>query len=69
MLQLTQGHKKWYNPFWTDSQNIEICTRFLVREDVGKLLGDQLSSETLQELKEVLFNIIYPTYAKRGETK
>jgi hypothetical protein len=40
-----------------------------MREDIEELLGDRLPSETLQELKEVMFNILYPTYAKRGEQR
>lgn len=39
-------------------------TRVYVRKNIEKLLGDRLSSETLQELKEVMFNILYPTYAE-----
>lgn len=66
MLKETRSHKKWDNPLWTDNQNIEMLTRVFVREDIGELLGDQLPSGTLQELKEVIFNIVYPTYSKRG---
>ncbi|OKL58587.1 hypothetical protein UA08_06081 [Talaromyces atroroseus] len=47
MLQVTQCHKQWSNALWTDDQNIEMLTRFYVREDVEELLGDQLSDETL----------------------
>lgn len=67
MLQVTQSHTKWTNPLWTDNQNVEMLTRVYVREDIEELLGDRLPGETLQELKEVMFNILYPTYAKRGE--
>jgi len=69
MLQVTQCYAKWTNPFWTDNQNLEMLTRVYVRDRLEDLLGDRLPSETLQELKEVMFNIIYPTYAKRGEQR
>lgn len=63
-LQRTQSYEKQVNPFWTESENIQMLTRMYLREDLEKLLGDQLPGETVQELKEVLFNIVYPTYAK-----
>jgi hypothetical protein len=66
MLKVTRSHEKGVDPFWTDNQNIEMLTRISLCEDIGELLGDQLPSETLQELKEVMFNIFYPTYSKRG---
>jgi hypothetical protein len=50
------------NPVWTDEENIEILTRVLVRQDMDALLAGQLDGETLKELKDVLFNIVYPTY-------
>lgn len=69
IFQVTRNYEKWTKPFWTDNQNVEIFTRLCVREDVDELLGDRLPSETLQELKEVLFNIVYPTYARRGQRR
>lgn len=69
MLKATQNHEKWSSPFWTDSQNIEMLARVYVREDIEELLGNELPSETLQELKDIMFNIVYPTYAKKGEQR
>lgn len=69
MLQMTQGNKEWNYPLWTDDQKAEMVSRCFVREAVGELLGDQLPSETLQELKEVLFDIVYPTWAKEAEER
>jgi hypothetical protein len=68
-LQATQSHAKWTNPFWTANQNVEMLTRVYVRENVEELLGDRIPSETLRELKEVMFNLVYPTYAKKGEQR
>jgi hypothetical protein len=65
MLQVAEHDEDWCNPLWTDSQNIEMLTRVFVREEVEELLGNQLPSKTLQELKEVLFNILYPTHPRR----
>lgn len=67
MLQAAQNHEKWSIPFWTDNQNIEMLARVYVREDIEELLGNELPSETLQELKEVMFTIVYPTYAKEEQ--
>jgi hypothetical protein len=66
MLQVTQMHQQWSNPFWTESQNIEMLTRVKMREDVEELFSDQLPGEALDELKDEVFNIIYPTYARRA---
>ena len=69
MLRVARSHREFTNPFWTEVQNVEMLTRVLVRNDVEELLGDRLPSTTLQELKEVMFNIVYPTYRKREEQK
>ena len=37
-------------------------TRAGVRIEMGKLLSNVLPEDTLQELVDVLFNIVYPTY-------
>lgn len=68
-LKVTQNYEKWSNQIWEDNQNIEMLTRVYVRNDFEKLLGDQLPRETLRELKDIVFNIIYSTYAKKGDQK
>lgn len=40
---------------------MELLTRVLVRRDTEWLLADHLAGEDLQELKEVIFDILYLT--------
>jgi hypothetical protein len=54
-------NKRYKNPFWTEEENIEMATRILVREDFCSLLGDSLPLSDLEELKRVLFGIVYPS--------
>ena len=51
------------NPFWTETENVEMMTRTFVRPDFSNLVGTVtgLSLSELQELDEVLFDILYPT--------
>ena len=49
-------------PFWTEEENIEMITRILVRKDFSTLLGNSLSLSDLEELKRVLFGIVYPSF-------
>jgi hypothetical protein len=67
MFRATRKHMEWNNPIWTDDQNIEILTRTYVREDIEELLGEQLPSVALQELKDVVFTLAYPAYAKKAK--
>ena len=67
MLQATWSHMQWSNPIWTEDENIEILTRVYVRKDFEELLGKQLPSVVLQELKDIMFTLIYPTYAKKDK--
>lgn len=64
MLRFTGIYKESKNPVWSVDMNIEILTRLLVRKDWGSLLAGKLPEDTLQELSDVLFNIVYPTYAE-----
>lgn len=65
MLRQTEIHRQWNSPLWSDDQNIELFTRFMLREDIEELLGGQLTRIQLHELQEVLFTIVYPTYGRR----
>ena len=67
MLQRAQKPNEWINPFWTENENIEMLTRIMIREHIDEFVGNQLLGQTLDEFKDVIFNIVYPTYAKRGE--
>jgi hypothetical protein len=49
-------------PFWTEDENIEMITRILVQKDFSSLLGNSLSLSDLEELKRVLFGIVYPSF-------
>jgi hypothetical protein len=41
---------------------MEMITRILVRKDFSSLLGNSLSLSDLEELKRVLFGIVYPSF-------
>lgn len=49
------------NACWTETQNVEMLTRMMVRKDIEQLLGDRFAVESLQRMKEVVFDILYPT--------
>lgn len=68
MLRLTKSYERFKNPVWNVDENIEILTRSFVREDMGSPLSEKLPEDTLQELIDVLFHIVYPAYTK-GLTK
>jgi hypothetical protein len=67
MFRATRIHMQFRNPIWTENQNIEMLTRVYVRKHLEELLGKQLLSVALQELEDVMFTLIYPTYAKKDE--
>jgi hypothetical protein len=67
MLRVTNSYEEFSNPLWNVDQNIEIITRMAVRLETGLLLSKILPETTLQELVDVLFNIVYPTYTTRQD--
>lgn len=64
MLRITKTYEAFKNPVWSVDGNIEVLTRTLVRDDMNSILSEQLSKDTLEELCDVLFKIVYPAYAK-----
>ncbi|KAF2134927.1 hypothetical protein P153DRAFT_329801 [Dothidotthia symphoricarpi CBS 119687] len=64
MARATQMYKPYMNPVWSNDENIELFVRTSVRGQMSKSLSDQLDSQVLEELSDVLFNIVYPTYTK-----
>lgn len=66
MLRITKTYEAFKNPVWNVDENIEIMTRTLVRDEMSSILSEQLSEDTLKELSDVLFNIVYPAYPKKG---
>jgi hypothetical protein len=67
MFRARRTHMQFRNPIWTDDENLEMLTRIYVRDHLEQLLGKQLPSVALQELGDVMFTLIYPTYAKKDE--
>jgi len=64
MLRATKSYERLNNPVWSAEEKTEILTRSLVRDDMGSLLSKKLPEDTLQELVDVLFSVVYPTYMK-----
>ena len=64
MLRLTKTYEQYMNPVWTVDQNIEILTRTYVREEMISIFSTELSENTVEELSDVLFNVVYPAYPK-----
>lgn len=64
VLRRTKTYEKFKNPVWNVDENIEILTRSFVRKNMGSLLSGKLPEDTLQELIDVLFNIVYPAYTE-----
>ncbi|KAJ4289800.1 hypothetical protein N0V90_011131 [Kalmusia sp. IMI 367209] len=64
MLRMTKAYEQFSNPMWTVDQNIEILTRVSVRNDMFSILSEELREDVVEELSDVLFNIVYPTYIK-----
>jgi hypothetical protein len=67
MLRLTERYKEFENSnsrAWSVDEKIEILTRAYLREAMGNLLTNEIPGETLAELTDVLFKIVYPTYPK-----
>ncbi|CAN9170956.1 unnamed protein product [Alternaria alternata] len=67
MLRLTKGYEQHMNPVWSIDENIEILTRVFVREDMMSILSGNLCEDTVEELSDVLFNVLYPAYKKSTE--
>lgn len=64
MLRLTKMYERYMNPVWSIDENIEILTRVSVREEMMSILSEKLCEDTIEELRDVLFNVVYPTYVK-----
>jgi hypothetical protein len=62
MARGLRGYESYKIPVWTEEKNIEMITRILVRRDFSSLLGNSLSLPDLEELKRVLFGIVYPSF-------
>ena len=67
MLRLTKGYEQYMNPVWSIDENIEILTRVFVQEDMMPILSGNLCEDTVAELSDVLFNVLYPAYKKPME--
>jgi ABC-type phosphate/phosphonate transport system substrate-binding protein len=61
-FQLVKMPKGYLNPVWSLDENIEVLTRSKLRQDMGSILSAKLPEDTVQELSDVLFNIVYPAY-------
>ncbi|KAF2641828.1 hypothetical protein P280DRAFT_541282 [Massarina eburnea CBS 473.64] len=68
MIQETKLYEIHRNRMWSLDENIEILTRFSVRGDISSILSTELPADVLDELKDVLFNILYPTYEERPKS-
>ena len=66
MVRFTKAYERHLNPIWSIDQNIEMLTRVLVRVDIRSILPS-LGGDTVEELSDVLFNILYPAYEKSME--
>jgi hypothetical protein len=62
MARGLRDYESYKIPVWTEEENIEMITRILVRKDFSRLLGNSLSPPDLEELKRVLFGIVYPSF-------
>jgi hypothetical protein len=62
MARGLRDYESYKIPFWTEEENVEMITRILVRKDFSRLLGSSLSPPDLEELKRVLFGIVYPSF-------
>lgn len=67
MMRLTKVYEERMCPVWSIDENIEILTRAFVREDMMSILSGKLCEDTVEELSDVLFNVVYPTYKKPME--
>ena len=66
-LRLSELHKQHQIPIWNDEETIELLTRFSVRDDMQALLSASLTEDLIEELTEILFGTLYPTYDKRKD--
>ena len=64
MLRLGKGYEEFMNPMWSVDENVEILTRVGVRKQMPSIFAGELNADTVEELSDVLFNVVYPTYAK-----
>lgn len=73
MARGLRDYESYKIPFWTEEENTEMITRILAQKDFSRLLGNSLSLPDLEELKRVLFGIVYPSFGcpkwVRGPTK
>jgi hypothetical protein len=67
LLRVTKSYEEFKNPVWDVDQNIEILTRMAVQDEMSSLFSKILPENTLQELVDVLFNIVYPIYTTRPD--
>lgn len=68
MLRLATDYQQQMNPVWGVHENIELLTRVIVRENMISILPN-LGTDLVEELSDVLFNIVYPTYEKSMGTE
>jgi hypothetical protein len=66
-LRLSGLYKQHQNPVWNDEETIELLTRVSVRDDLKVLLAGKLKEDVIEELRNVLFGILYPTYDRRKD--
>jgi hypothetical protein len=60
-------YKHDQSPVWNDEETIELLTRMSVRDDMKTLFSGKLTMDLLEELSDVLFGILYPTFDKRED--
>lgn len=63
MVRLSKAYERHLNPIWSIDENIEIFTRVLVRAEMMSILPS-LDKDTVEELSDVLFNVVYPAYTR-----
>ena len=65
MLRSARGYEEYMNPIWSVDENIEILTRGGVRRAMPTIFEGELKADTVEELSDVLFNVVYPAYTER----
>jgi hypothetical protein len=63
-LRFLGDYKHDKSPVWNDEETVELLARASVRDDMKTLLVGELAEDLIEELNEVFFETLYPTYDK-----
>lgn len=60
VAQTKRPYQAQKSAFWTEEEDIELFTRWMIRDNLVDLMSKQVSATDLEALKRVLFTISYP---------